>query len=188
MSMGCLKIQDEEAQALARLRRRLPNLSFSDLHSNTEMLITRKNNFTKSRIRASAEELSGPVKQAKPQRYHPSEDISDSEDSDENGEAILGPAKTSRTVIEVNSKAMLMFSRLVGDGIHENIFWPDLPYVTDEHGNAKRLIGRRFTDSKVQDDINCGSFKSYKPLPTHQKLSSPTKVKINNSSPKKFHP
>ncbi|KAK9060871.1 hypothetical protein SSX86_018051 [Deinandra increscens subsp. villosa] len=97
--------------------------------------ITRRNNFAKSRIRASAEELSGPVKQAKPQRYHPSEDISDSEESDENGDAILGPAETSRTVIEVNSKAMLMFSGAVGDGVHENIFWPDLPYVTDEHGN-----------------------------------------------------
>lgn len=63
--------------------------------------ITRRNNFTKNIIRASAEELSGPVKQAKPQRYHPSEDISDSEESDENGDAILGPAETSRTVIEV---------------------------------------------------------------------------------------
>lgn len=76
------------------------------------------------------------MKQAKPHRYHPSEDISDSEDSDENGDAILGPAETSRTVIEVNSKAMLMFSGVVGDGVHENIFWPDLPYVTDEHGNV----------------------------------------------------
>ncbi|KAI7731969.1 hypothetical protein M8C21_008981 [Ambrosia artemisiifolia] len=97
--------------------------------------ITRRNNFANNRIRASAEELSGPVKQAKPQRYHPSEDISDSEESDENGDAILGPAETSRTVIEVNSKAMLMFSGVVGDGVHENIFWPDLPYATDEHGN-----------------------------------------------------
>ncbi|XP_076930057.1 uncharacterized protein At3g49140-like [Bidens hawaiensis] len=97
--------------------------------------ITRRNNFAKSRIRASAEELSGPVKQAKPQRYHPSEDISDIEEADENGDATLGPAETSRTVIEVNSKAMLMFSGVVGDGVHENIFWPDLPYVTDEHGN-----------------------------------------------------
>ncbi|PWA52515.1 pentatricopeptide repeat (PPR) superfamily protein [Artemisia annua] len=99
-------------------------------------ITTRRNSVGKTRIRASAEELTGPVKQAKPQRYHPSEDISDSEDSDENGDAILGPAETSRTVIEVNSKAMLMFSGLVGDGIHENIFWPDLPYVTDEHGNV----------------------------------------------------
>ncbi|GKB81108.1 hypothetical protein Tco_0948003, partial [Tanacetum coccineum] len=93
---------------------------------------TRRNHIGKNRIRASsADELT-----AKPQRYHPSEDISDSKDSDENGDAVLGPAETSRTVIEVNSKAMLMFSGLVGDGVHENIFWPDLPYVTDEHGNV----------------------------------------------------
>ncbi|CAI9092311.1 OLC1v1027510C1 [Oldenlandia corymbosa var. corymbosa] len=78
---------------------------------------------------------SGPVKpNAKPQRYHPFEDISDSE-LNEDGEAILNPAETTRTVIEVNSKATLMFSSLVNDQVHENIFWPDLPYVTDEHGN-----------------------------------------------------
>ncbi|KAI3792772.1 hypothetical protein L2E82_06662 [Cichorium intybus] len=97
--------------------------------------ITRRNNLSKNRIRAAAEELSGPVKQAKPQRYRPSEGISESEESDENGDAILGSAETSRTVIEVNNKAMIMFSGLLGDGVHENIFSPDLPYVTDEHGN-----------------------------------------------------
>ncbi|KAK1409120.1 hypothetical protein QVD17_35645 [Tagetes erecta] len=122
---------------------RIPSVRFAPHSSHFRTLIlpcsnkitTRRNNFAKNRIRASAEELSGPVKQAKPQRYHPSEDISDSEESDENGDAILGPAETSRTVIEVNSKAMLMFSGVVGDGVHENIFWPDLPYVTDEHGS-----------------------------------------------------
>ncbi|CAI9786089.1 unnamed protein product [Fraxinus pennsylvanica] len=39
-------------------------------------------------------------------------------------------------VIEVNSKATLMFSGFVSDEIHENIFWPDLPYVTDEYGHV----------------------------------------------------
>ncbi|KAM3238371.1 hypothetical protein P3L10_013402 [Capsicum annuum] len=44
---------------------------------------------------------SGPVKQnAKPSRYHPFEDISDSKNW-ENEEAQLMPAKTARTVIEV---------------------------------------------------------------------------------------
>lgn len=28
-----------------------------------------------------------------------------------------------------------MFSSVISDEIHENIFWPDLPYVTDEHGS-----------------------------------------------------
>lgn len=47
---------------------------------------------------------SGPVKQnAKPQRYHPFEEISDSE-SNENGEARLTAAETTRTVIEVTHK------------------------------------------------------------------------------------
>ncbi|KAL7146253.1 hypothetical protein ABFS83_06G028100 [Erythranthe nasuta] len=91
-------------------------------------------------IRATANEQSGsdsvPLKQnAKPQRYHPFEEIAESGFLD-NEEATLTPAETSRTMIEVNSKATLMFSGMVSDEVHENIFWPDLPYVTDEHGNV----------------------------------------------------
>ncbi|GKA51631.1 pentatricopeptide repeat superfamily protein, partial [Tanacetum coccineum] len=97
--------------------------------------ITRKNRLTKNRIRASAGELSGPVLQPKPRLYHPSEDISDCEESDENGYAILRPAETSRTIIEANSKGLLMFSGLVSDGVYENIFLPDLPYVKGENGD-----------------------------------------------------
>ncbi|GFP81022.1 uncharacterized protein at3g49140 [Phtheirospermum japonicum] len=90
-------------------------------------------------IRASAKEQSGsesgPVKpNAKPQRYHPFEEVAELPFL-ANGEAIITPAETSRTIIEVNSKAALMFSGMVNEEIHENIFWPDLPYVTDEHGN-----------------------------------------------------
>ncbi|KAG8390347.1 hypothetical protein BUALT_Bualt01G0074100 [Buddleja alternifolia] len=90
-------------------------------------------------IRAAAKEPSssgsGPVKQnAKPQRYHPFEEIAESELL-ENEEARLTPAETTRTIIEVNSKATLMFSGLVNEEVYENIYWPDLPYVTDEHGN-----------------------------------------------------
>lgn len=56
-------------------------------------------------IKASARDQpsasSGPVKQnAKPSRYHPFEDISDSENG-ENEEAQLSPAETARTIIEV---------------------------------------------------------------------------------------
>lgn len=52
-------------------------------------------------IRASAKDQSGPLKpNAKPQRYHPFEDIADSELLlDE--EATLTPAETTRTIIEV---------------------------------------------------------------------------------------
>ncbi|KAL3630651.1 hypothetical protein CASFOL_023635 [Castilleja foliolosa] len=90
-------------------------------------------------IRASAKEQSGsdsgPVKpNAKPQRYHPFEEVTELPFL-ANGEAIITPAETSRTIIEVNSKATLMFSGMVNEEIHENIFWPDLPYLTDEHGN-----------------------------------------------------
>ncbi|KAL0358923.1 UNVERIFIED_CONTAM: hypothetical protein Sangu_0741700 [Sesamum angustifolium] len=89
-------------------------------------------------IRAAAKEQnwsSGWVKQnAKPQRYHPLEEIAESELL-ENGGARLTPAETTRTIIEVNSKATLFFSGLVNEDIYDNIFWPDLPYVTDEHGN-----------------------------------------------------
>lgn len=58
-------------------------------------------------IRASAKEQSdssgsGLVKQnAKPQRYHPFEDIAESEELNENGESRLTPAETTRTMIEV---------------------------------------------------------------------------------------
>ncbi|KAL2556168.1 Pentatricopeptide repeat (PPR) superfamily protein [Forsythia ovata] len=85
---------------------------------------------------AKEQSSSGPVKQnAKPQRYHPSEEIAESELM-ANEEARLTPAETTRTIIEVNSKATLMFSGFVSEEIHENIFWPDLPYVTDEYGNV----------------------------------------------------
>ncbi|KAF5451163.1 hypothetical protein F2P56_031450 [Juglans regia] len=36
---------------------------------------------------------------------------------------------------QVNSKATLMFSSLINDEVHENVILPDLPCVTDEHGN-----------------------------------------------------
>ncbi|KAM7499712.1 hypothetical protein LguiA_024126 [Lonicera macranthoides] len=96
---------------------------------------TRGNNFAQNRVRVSAKEQSDPIKpNPKPQRYHPFEDI-ENPGSIEIGEARLTPAETTRTVIEVNSKAMLIISGLVTEDLDENIFWPDLPYVTDEHGN-----------------------------------------------------
>ncbi|GMP70343.1 hypothetical protein CsSME_00029229 [Camellia sinensis var. sinensis] len=99
----------------------------------------RRNSFVKNRVRASAEEQSGaassPIKpNAKPSRYHPFEDIVESELM-EAGDARLTPAEITRTIIEVNSKATLMFTGFVNEEVHDNIFWPDLPYVTDEYGN-----------------------------------------------------
>ncbi|KAK6155641.1 hypothetical protein DH2020_009889 [Rehmannia glutinosa] len=125
----------------------------ANIHSSTRLLshsaafIIPRNKYRRcagrvksaNRIRATAKEQSGsdlgPVKpNAKPQRYHPFEEIAES-GFVENGEATLTPAETTRTIIEVNSKATLMFSGVVNEEIHENIFWPDLPYVTDEYGN-----------------------------------------------------
>ncbi|THG01616.1 hypothetical protein TEA_016090 [Camellia sinensis var. sinensis] len=99
----------------------------------------RRNSFVKNRVRASVEEQSGaassPIKpNAKPSRYHPFEDIVESELM-EAGDARLTPAEITRTIIEVNSKATLMFTGFVNEEVHDNIFWPDLPYVTDEYGN-----------------------------------------------------
>ncbi|KAL9237351.1 hypothetical protein vseg_011911 [Gypsophila vaccaria] len=67
--------------------------------------------------------------------YHPFEDILDTEATGA-GEGRLSPSETCRTIIEVNSEATLMFSGLINDEVHENIFWPELPYLTDEHGNV----------------------------------------------------
>ncbi|CAN4099481.1 unnamed protein product [Withania somnifera] len=78
---------------------------------------------------------SEPVKQnAKHANYHPSEDIGELELM-ENEEAQLNPAECTRTIIEVNSKATLMFSSAINDVMRANIFLPDLPYTTDEFGN-----------------------------------------------------
>ncbi|KAL3524328.1 hypothetical protein ACH5RR_017162 [Cinchona calisaya] len=95
-----------------------------------------RNRITASAKGQSNSSGSGPVKQnAKTQRYHPFDEITDSELNENGEEASLSPAETTRTIIEVNSKATLMFSSLVNEQVHENIFWPHLPYVTDEHGN-----------------------------------------------------
>ncbi|KAL7003490.1 hypothetical protein U1Q18_004644, partial [Sarracenia purpurea var. burkii] len=115
------------------------SISWKKFQRLADASYARKNSFVKNKFRASAEEQSGqsssPIKpNAKPSRYHPFEDIAELE-SMEGGEARLTPAETTRTIIEVNSKATLMFSDFLNDEVHENIFWPDLPYVTDEHGN-----------------------------------------------------
>ncbi|XP_052205585.1 uncharacterized protein At3g49140-like [Diospyros lotus] len=117
----------------------LPRKKFQ--RSVDDSSLARKKSSVKQRVRASVEEES----RAKPSRYHPSEDIAVL-DSVEDGEARLSPAETARTIIEVNSKGTLMFSGLLSDEVHENIFCPDLPYVTDEHGNI-------YFQVKNQEDI-----------------------------------
>ncbi|EOY23341.1 Pentatricopeptide repeat superfamily protein, putative isoform 2 [Theobroma cacao] len=92
----------------------------------------------KNKIRATAEHLgsaSDPTKQNRRPHYHPFEDIGEATSKNSN-DAILSAAETTRTIIKVNSKATLMFTGIINDEVHENIMWPDLPYVTDEHGNV----------------------------------------------------
>jgi hypothetical protein len=41
-------------------------------------------------------------------------------------------------LLQVNNKATVMISTLVGDGVHERIILPEFPYLTDENGGACR--------------------------------------------------
>ncbi|KAL9275067.1 hypothetical protein AKJ16_DCAP21341 [Drosera capensis] len=77
--------------------------------------------------------------------YHPLEDILISDDTGAE-ERQLTAAETCRTMVEVNSKATLMFSGMADNGVHHNLFLPDLPYLTDEHGNI-------YFQVNVEDDI-----------------------------------
>ncbi|PON58212.1 FMN-binding split barrel [Parasponia andersonii] len=98
----------------------------------------RRCSLIRNRIHASTKHLgpgSDPIKQNGKPQYHPFEDIAKSIPENGGGDARLTSAETARTIIEVNSKATLMFSNLINDELHENIIWPELPYVTDEHGN-----------------------------------------------------
>ncbi|XP_038686000.1 uncharacterized protein At3g49140-like isoform X2 [Tripterygium wilfordii] len=88
-------------------------------------------------IRASTEYLGSapdPAKQNKSQCYHPLEDIVEST-SENCRDARLTATETTRTIVEVNNKATVMFTDLINDEIHENVIWSELPYVKDEHGN-----------------------------------------------------
>ncbi|XP_010515260.1 PREDICTED: uncharacterized protein At3g49140 [Camelina sativa] len=91
----------------------------------------------KNRIQATAEYVdsaSDPENQTGKSRYHPSEEISASLPQNA-GDFRLSPAETTRTIIEVNNKGTLMLTGSIGDGVHENILWPDIPYITDQNGN-----------------------------------------------------
>ncbi|XP_057951238.1 uncharacterized protein At3g49140-like isoform X2 [Malania oleifera] len=113
---------------------RLPWKAFRTLNEGS---FERRGNILKNRVQASAEHSgldSDPMEHNGKPQYHPFEEIGESAVVDSRN-ATLTPAETTRTIIEVNSKATLMFSSLVNGEAHENIFWPGLPYVTDEHGN-----------------------------------------------------
>ncbi|KAF8775875.1 hypothetical protein HU200_004123 [Digitaria exilis] len=68
-------------------------------------------------------------------RYHPFEEIHEAAKLDDGEPAHLTDAESARTIVEVNNKATVMISTLVGDGVHERIILPEFPYLTDENGD-----------------------------------------------------
>nr|CAB3468025.1 unnamed protein product [Digitaria exilis]CAB3489960.1 unnamed protein product [Digitaria exilis] len=68
-------------------------------------------------------------------RYHPFEEIPEAAKLDDGEPAHLTDAESARTIVEVNNKATVMISTLVGDGVHERIILPEFPYLTDENGD-----------------------------------------------------
>lgn len=39
--------------------------------------------------------------------------------------------------VQVNNKGTLMLTGSTGDGVLENILWPDIPYITDQNGSKR---------------------------------------------------
>ncbi|WCJ36733.1 Pentatricopeptide repeat (PPR) superfamily protein [Euphorbia peplus] len=114
------------------------NIIRSKLHMLNGGCLLRRSRVLKNRIRASSEHLSSASDSSKKndsrRNYHPFEEIGESI-SGNDGDAMLTAQETSRTIVEVNSKATIILTCLIDNEIHENIIWPELPYVTDEHGN-----------------------------------------------------
>ncbi|CAN8268230.1 unnamed protein product [Cochlearia groenlandica] len=116
---------------------RLNNIARSGVLKYSSDYFTRKHS-RKNRTQATAEYVdsaSDPEKQTGKSKYHPSEDIRGSFPQQNTGDSRLSPAETTRTIIEVNNKGTLMLTGSIGDGVHENILWPDIPYITDQNGN-----------------------------------------------------
>ncbi|KAJ4890315.1 Uncharacterized protein Rs2_30063 [Raphanus sativus] len=115
---------------------RLKNTAGSGYLKHNNDYLTKKHP-RKNRTQATAEYVdsaSDPEKQTGKSRYHPSEDIRASLPQNAGGSR-LSPAETTRTIIEVNNKGTLMLTGSTGDGVLENILWPDIPYITDQNGN-----------------------------------------------------
>nr|XP_018681329.1 PREDICTED: uncharacterized protein At3g49140-like isoform X3 [Musa acuminata subsp. malaccensis] len=110
---------------------------------------------TKSRVRSGLEDADSLRRNPKP-LYHPFEEIEELVASSDDEERRLTDAETARTIIEVNSKAAVMFSGFIDDQVHENIIWPEFPYLTDEQGDIyfevnkeKEVLQSLVTDDKL---------------------------------------
>ncbi|CAI0403141.1 unnamed protein product [Linum tenue] len=127
---------EERSRVSGTTRRQLRTASFDLPWKNSQR--SRAGSVLKSTIRASQGQLasgSDPSEQNDKVQYHPFEEIVDSA-SKGSGDVRLTAEETCRTIVEVNSKANVMLTNLVNEEIHENIMWPDMPYVTDEYGNV----------------------------------------------------
>ncbi|KAF8044079.1 hypothetical protein BT93_A2148 [Corymbia citriodora subsp. variegata] len=116
--------------------------------------LLKKKNAVRSKVRATAEHLgsaSDPAKCNGRAAYHPFEDIAELASGED---ATLTAAETTRTIVEVNTKATLLFSGMIDDEIHENILWPDLPYTTDEQGNIYFQVNN---DEEIIQTLASGS-------------------------------
>lgn len=139
---SCATRSSEDVAGVHITLRRLPHSRIFEIPGNrflasSDGSLNKRKTYMRNRIRAARENsgsASEPINRNEKPKYHPFEEISESPLRG-SGDARLTAAETTRTIIEVNSRATLMFSDLISDEVHENIFWPELPYVTDEHGN-----------------------------------------------------
>ncbi|XP_042373756.1 uncharacterized protein At3g49140-like isoform X2 [Zingiber officinale] len=110
-----------------------------------------------SRVRSSQGDAGSlpdsPRSNSKP-RYHPSEEIQELDPSATGEERCLTVAETARTIIEVNSKATIVFSGFTDDVVDQNIVLPYLPYLTDEHGDIYFEVGneKEILQTLIADD------------------------------------
>ncbi|PKA52445.1 Uncharacterized protein AXF42_Ash020406 [Apostasia shenzhenica] len=81
-----------------------------------------------------SESIPDPRNSSMMQKYHPSEEISESFPVGNVEEVRLSDAEIARTLIEVNNKASLMFTEEIG-AVRHNAICPDVSYLTDEHGD-----------------------------------------------------
>ncbi|KAI4330911.1 hypothetical protein MLD38_029151 [Melastoma candidum] len=98
---------------------------------------TRRSKTVRKKVRVTAEHVESvpdPAKCNRQSGYHLFEDVAELAPARDD-DACLTLAETARTIVEVNSTATLLFSGLVNEEVHESVFWPDLPYVNDRHGN-----------------------------------------------------
>ncbi|CAD5178498.1 unnamed protein product [Musa acuminata subsp. malaccensis] len=108
-----------------------------------------------ARVRAAQGDADSPTSNSR-RRYHPSEEIEELVPPVDGEERRLTDAETARTIVEVNSKATVIFTGFIDEEVDENIIWPYVPYLTDEYGdiyfevnNEKEILQTLISDDKL---------------------------------------